>query len=146
MKAILKYMFVGLLSCGMFVSCTEDSLETAPTDSMSGTGLLSNANSALVPLNGIYRSMYTAGWTTTDNTHQCFGISAYNLMADVMGEDLIMADQGSGWFWFDCLYNVKPIPPKCGVLMICGMLIIHGYLMQTTFLLQKKRWPVTKLT
>lgn len=108
MKAILKYMFVGLLSCGMFVSCTEDSLETAPTDSMSGTGLLSNANSALVPLNGIYRSMYTAGWTTTDNVHQCFGISAYNLMADVMGEDLIMADQGSGWFWFDCLYNVKP--------------------------------------
>lgn len=108
MKAILKYMFVGLLSCGMLASCTEDSLDTAPTDSMSGTGLLANATSALVPLNGVYRSMFTAGWTTSDNTHQCFGISAYNLMADVMGEDLIMADQGSGWFWFDCLYNVKP--------------------------------------
>ncbi len=106
MKAILKYMFVGLLSCGMFASCTEDSLETAPTDSMSGTGLLANANAALVPLNGIYRSMYSA-WSPTGNTHQAFGISAYNLMADVMGEDLIMADQGSGWFWFDCLYNVK---------------------------------------
>lgn len=56
MKAILKYMFVGLLSCGMLTACTEASLETAPTDSMSGTGLLGNASAALVPLNGIYRS------------------------------------------------------------------------------------------
>ena len=101
MKAILKYMFVGLLSCGMLTACTEASLETAPTDSMSGTGLLGNATAALVPLNGIYRSMYSAGWSTSGNTHQCFGISAYNLMADVMGEDLIMNDMGSGWFWYD---------------------------------------------
>lgn len=106
MKAILKYMFVGLLSCGILTSCSEDSLETIPTDSMSGTGLLANANSALVPLNGIYRSMYSA-WSTSGNTHQVFGISAYNLMADVMGEDHIMAASGSGWFWYDCLYNVK---------------------------------------
>lgn len=101
-------MFVGLLSCGTFVSCTEDSLETAPTDSMSGTGLLGNASAALVPLNGIYRSMYTA-WSPTDNTHQSFGISAYNIMADVMGEDFIMAASGSGWFWYDCLYDVKAL-------------------------------------
>lgn len=114
MKAILKYMFVGLLSCGMFTACTEDSLETAPTDSMSGTGLLGNATAALVPLNGVYRSMYTAGWSTSGNTHQCFGISAYNLMADVMGEDLIMNDMGSGWFWYDCLYNIKSLYTSTG--------------------------------
>ena len=107
MKAILKYMFIGLLSCGMLASCTDDALETGPTDSMSGDALLGNATSALIPLNGVYRSMYSA-WSPEANTHQCFGISAYNLMADVMGEDLIMASQGSGWFWFDCLYNVKP--------------------------------------
>lgn len=106
MKAILKYAFVGLLSCGTLSSCLDSALETVPTDSMSGTGLLSNASSALVPLNGIYRSMYSA-WSPTGNTHQCFGISAYNMMADVMGEDFIMADAGSGWFWYDCLYNVK---------------------------------------
>ena len=107
MKKIFLYIFTGLLGCSVLSSCTEDALETIPTDSMSGTGLFANANSALVPLNGIYRSMYTSGWTTSGNTHQCFGISAYNLTADVMGEDLIMADMGSGWFWFDCLYNVK---------------------------------------
>lgn len=106
MKKFFLYIFAGLMGCSVLSSCSEDSLQTTPTDSMSGTGLLANANAALVPLNGIYRSMYSA-WSPTANTHQCFGISAYNLMADVMGEDLIMAAQGSGWFWFDCLYNVK---------------------------------------
>ena len=107
MKKLFKYMFVGTLACGMLASCAEDSLETSPTTAMSGTSLMANGNAALVPLNGIYRSMYTAGWSTGGNTHQCFGISAYNLMAEVMGEDLVMGASGSGWFWYDCVYNVK---------------------------------------
>lgn len=107
MKNKLIYILIGIMSLFVLSSCSEDTLETIPTDSMSGTGLLSNANSALVPLNGIYRSMYTAGWSTTGNTHQCFGITAYNLMGDVMGEDMIMNATGSGWFWFDAIYNVK---------------------------------------
>ena len=106
MKKIFKYMFVGLMACTTLSSCLESSLDTAPTDSMSGTGLLATANAALVPLNGLYRSMYSA-WSPTGNTHQCFGISAYNLAGDVMGDDHIMSASGSGWFWYDCLYNVK---------------------------------------
>ena len=62
---------------------------------------------ALNDLNEIYRSMRTAGWSTTGNWHQCFVISAYNLMAEVMGDDMIMGAQGSGWFWFDATYNLK---------------------------------------
>ena len=99
-------MFAGLLGCALLTGCADDALETAPTDSMSGSGLMGNANSALVPLNGIYRSMYTP-FSTSDNTHQCFGISAYIIMADVMGEDMIMNNAGSGWFWYDCIYQVK---------------------------------------
>lgn len=106
MKNILKYTFAGLMGCSVLTSCLDSLLDTAPTDSMAGTTLLSNANSALVPLNGIYRSMY-ASWSPTDNTHQSFGISSYNIMADVMGEDMIMDDMGGGWYWYDCLYNVK---------------------------------------
>lgn len=106
MKKTFKYIFVSLLGCATLSSCLESSLETAPTDSMSGSGLLANANAALVPLNGIYRSMYSS-WSPAGNTHQSFGISSYNLMADVMGEDFIQAAQGSGWFWYDCLYMVK---------------------------------------
>jgi len=107
MKKIFKYMFVGLFGVLCMSSCSSDLLETAPTESMSGTTFMSDATNALIPLNGIYRSMYSAGWSTTGNTHQCFGISAYNLMAEVMGDDMIMGAQGSGWFWFDARYNVK---------------------------------------
>ena len=110
MKAILKYTFAGLLAGGMLLtSCSEEQLTTVPTQYTSGPGLLSDASSAVVTLNGIYREMYTSGWSTTGNTHQCFGIIAYNLAADVMGEDHIMGAAGSGWFWYDALYNVKSL-------------------------------------
>ena len=87
MKSIFKYAFITLLGGLMLTSCSEDQIETVPTQYMSGQGLLGNGKSALVTLNGIYREMYTAGWSTTGNTHQCFGITAYNLCADVMGGD-----------------------------------------------------------
>lgn len=106
MKKIFKYACFGLIGCMALSSCLDSALETSPTDSMSGTGLLANANAALVPLNGVYRSMY-ATWSPTANEHQSFGISSYVMMAEVMGEDFIQAAQGSGWFWYDCLYQVK---------------------------------------
>ena len=62
---------------------------------------------AMNQLNEIYRSMRTAGWSTIGNTHQCFGIMAYNLTAEVMGDDMIMGASGSGWFFYDASYNVK---------------------------------------
>ena len=107
MKKLFKYFFIGIFGVLCLSSCNSELLETEPTDSMSGSTFMSDATKALVPLNGIYRSMYTPGWSTTGNTHQCFGISAYNLMAEVMGDDFIMGAQGSGWFWFDAAYNVK---------------------------------------
>ena len=107
MKKIFKYLFIGLFGVACLTSCNSELLETEPTDSMSGSTFMSDATKALIPLNGIYRSMYTAGWSTGGNTHQCFGISAYNLMAEVMGDEFIMGAQGSGWFWFDAAYNVK---------------------------------------
>ena len=70
------YTFAALFSLVAMSSCSGDLLNTEPTDSMSGTTLLADGERALVPLNGIYRSMYTAGWSTTGNIHQCFGISA----------------------------------------------------------------------
>ena len=107
MKKLYTLLIIALAVAVTTVSCTPESLETSPTTDVSGDGLFVNATAALVPLNGIYRSMYAAGWSTTGNTHQCFGITAYNLMADVMGEDHIMSGQGSGWFWYDCTYDVK---------------------------------------
>lgn len=104
-KNLFKYIFVGVTALSM-TACS-DQLETSPSASVSGDQLLGSATNALIPLNGVIRSMYTAGVSNTVNTHQCFGISAYNLMADVMGEDCIMSAPGSGWFWYDCIYDMK---------------------------------------
>lgn len=89
------------------VSCDSDMLEFNPTDSGSGEELMKDASTAITSINGIYRSMWTAGWSTTGNTHQSFGIAAYNLAQETMGDDLIMQSQGNGWFWYDHVYNVK---------------------------------------
>ena len=97
MKKIFKYIFAGMAAMSV-VACSEDALETSPSSSVSGNELLGTATNALVSLNGVYRAMYTAGVSNSSNTHQCFGITAYNLVADVMGEDCIMNGQGSGRF------------------------------------------------
>lgn len=106
MKTFIKYFFIGAAVLTGATACS-DQLETSPTTSVSGTTMTASNDAAMIALNGVYRSMYTSGWSTSGNTHQCFGISAYNLCADVMGDDHIMAAQGSGWFWFDAAYNVK---------------------------------------
>ena len=106
MKKIFYSALAVILAAGL-ASCSEEALNTAPTTSVETDALYESATTALTPLNGIYRSMYTAGWSTGGNTHQCFGISAYNLAADVMGEDHVMSGQGSGWFWYDAIYDVK---------------------------------------
>lgn len=107
MKNIFKYLIAGVAAVALTTACSEDQLETSPTTAVSGTTMTESNDAAMIALNGIYRSMYTSGWSTTGNTHQCFGISAYNLCADVMGDDCIMSAQGSGWFWFDAIYKVK---------------------------------------
>ncbi|MBQ1584331.1 MAG: RagB/SusD family nutrient uptake outer membrane protein, partial [Muribaculaceae bacterium] len=78
-----------------------DRLLSGTVETRLGTGELASA------MNNIYRMLRTAGWSSTGNTHQAFGILAHTLTAELMGDDMIMGAQGSGWFWFDATYNVK---------------------------------------
>ena len=106
MKKYLVYLLTAVVAMG-FAACSEETLETAPTDKVAGTSLFENATAALVPLNGIYRMMYEQGWSTTGNTQQCDGLTAWNLAAEVMADDCIMGATGNGWYWYDCTYGVK---------------------------------------
>ena len=89
-----------------FFSC-EDELNTNPTDSTSGDVLFSDVEKANVALNGIYRAMYTADEWSVNWKHEEFGITAFILTYDLMGEDMVQNEGGSGWFWYDYRYNVK---------------------------------------
>lgn len=102
MKTI-KYAIISLAAATL----TACDLDFGPTDSGSGDELLGNASTAITSLNGVYRSMFTAGWSTDGNEHQCFGLAAYNIALDAMADDFIMQAQGSGWFWQDHNYTSR---------------------------------------
>ena len=90
-----------------FTACNKELLNTNPTDRVSGDTVFTDTEGGLMALNGLYRALWQWGWTTTGNYHQCIGPQGYNLMSDLMGEDMVQAAQGSGWFWYDYNYNVK---------------------------------------
>lgn len=99
-----------IISAAVAVLCLagcSKSLDFAPTSSGSGDAILSSASSAMSAINGIYRSMWTAGWSTTGNTHMAFGIPAHHLALEVMGDDFVMQARGNGWFWADHTYSLK---------------------------------------
>lgn len=101
MKKILFIFFlVGIFSLN---SCS-DMLNTDPTDRVSGTAIFSDAQNSLTALNGIYRLMYTGGWGSGWNDENG-GLPAFILVFDLMAEDHIMDGSGSGWFWYDYLFD-----------------------------------------
>ncbi|MCR5244489.1 MAG: RagB/SusD family nutrient uptake outer membrane protein [Bacteroidales bacterium] len=106
MKKILLAM-MALATLLSFSACNKELLNTNPTDSVSGDTMFNDTEGAMMALNGTFRYMWRWGATTTGNYHQCFGPQSYNLMADLMGEDMVMAASGNGWFWFDYIYDVK---------------------------------------
>ena len=102
-----KIIILLAVAATLFASCSKAQLNTKPTRQIEGDGVMQSASTAIVALDGTYRLMYEWGETVSGNAHQEIGIMGYALMADLMGEDMVMAAQGSGWFWFDYRYNVK---------------------------------------
>ncbi|MCQ2129016.1 MAG: RagB/SusD family nutrient uptake outer membrane protein [Bacteroidaceae bacterium] len=102
MKKIMKYTAIALFAIGSLTACSSDKLETAPTDAVSGSTLMGNSNTAIVALNGIYRTFYTMG-----ANQETFGPTSWNLVWDCMAEDMVMGAGGNGWFEWDVLYRFK---------------------------------------
>lgn len=75
MNKFLKYTFVGCLALGLATSCSDDQLETTPTQDIAGTAMEGSASNAMISLNGIYRLLYTAGWSVSANEHQASSLS-----------------------------------------------------------------------
>nr|WP_320036695.1 RagB/SusD family nutrient uptake outer membrane protein [uncultured Bacteroides sp.] len=101
---INTFAFLGLLTG--FASCSSDDLETSPTDSVSGNVIFSSVQGGEVAMNGIYRATYTSGWSD-GNTHQNFGNMSTALFADLMGDDMVQNEMGSGWFYYDYNHSAR---------------------------------------
>ena len=102
---LYKILILLIIAVATF-SC-KDELNTNPTDSTSGDVLFSDVNKANVALNGIYRAMYTATPWSENWYDEEFALSAFTLTYNLMGEDMVQNEGGSGWFWYDYIYNVK---------------------------------------
>jgi hypothetical protein len=101
-----KITLILILSSLIITSC-EDRLDTSPTDAVLSNSMMDNTDNAVIALNGIYRMMFEWGYSTTGNYGHSFGIQSYTMAANLMGEDLVIAESGDGWFWTDYVYTVK---------------------------------------
>lgn len=99
-----KFYILSLIGLLIFNSCS-DELNTEPTDKVSGSTIFADATSAESAINGVYRLLYTAGWSTNWSSENP-GQMGIGLLADLMAEDHLMHEQGQGWFFEDYRLNV----------------------------------------
>ncbi len=77
----------------IFNSCSEDYLETKPTDQVAEGSVFTTLDNAWATLNGIHRAMYIQ-YSAQDQAGQ----GSVMINTDMMGEDLVMTAAGNGWF------------------------------------------------
>lgn len=100
-----KILIIITLSLGFFFGgCSDGILDTDPTDRVSGTAIFSDAENAMTALNGIYRLLYSGDWGDSWQAENG-GLPAYILTFDLLAEDHVMDAEGSGWFWYDYVYD-----------------------------------------
>ena len=104
MKRINLYILIGLLSVLSF-SCSEDYLQTNPTDAVAKDVIFQTTQGADVALNGIYRRMYSFG--VTGDGHDDYGYKSLALKVDLMGHDMKVFSRGYGWYISDYNYTER---------------------------------------
>lgn len=103
-----KFLTIITILAGIGAACScSDMMETSPTTEVDKGLILSSADGLEVALDGIYATLYNRLNFVTANAHQCFGIMAVNLAADLMGDDMVQTAQGAGWFWRDYNYETR---------------------------------------
>jgi len=106
-KIYKKISLAAFASIFLVTSCKKEYLETNPTDNVDAETVFETTDGALVALNGTIRTMYESL-----TNHGNFGQKAYDLVSDLMGEDMVVHTQGYNWFNTDYNYagisNAQP--------------------------------------
>ena len=96
-----KIAFVLLLVGFMITSCTEDFLETKPTDAISEADAFASPDNMFLVLNGMHRNMYGHGDILPGGVFQRTGESHYIPSFDAIGGNIIHSSPGNGWMRAD---------------------------------------------
>lgn len=104
-KFNLLLMTVAALSLIIGVSCSDDFLDTAPTDAISAEDALSSPENMMLVLNGLHRMMYAqnplpdATWSRTGQSH-------FLASLDAIGGITIQSSPGNGWMISDAQWRM----------------------------------------
>ncbi|QNL50838.1 RagB/SusD family nutrient uptake outer membrane protein [Olivibacter sp. SDN3] len=101
MKRTIKKLYPFAIAIALTATaCKKEYLETSPTSSIDANEVFTTTDGAMVALNGTIRSMYSSL-----TNHGNFGQKSYDLVLDLMGEDMVVHKQGYGWLNTDYNYS-----------------------------------------
>lgn len=103
---MIRKINILLLTLSMFIGigCSDDFLETTPTDAISAGDALSSPENMMLVLNGLHRQMYAqsplpgASWSRSGQSH-------FLPSFDAMGGNIIHSSPGNGWMRSDLQWN-----------------------------------------
>ena len=91
-----KVFFIVTLFALAMAGCKKDYLETQPTGAELESTIYSKYSSVNAALAGLYQQMYA--FAIGGGGHADYGQKSYDLMADLMGNDMVVHSQGYGWY------------------------------------------------
>ncbi len=100
MKINIKKYLLLLSVATISFSCSEDFLDTVPTDSISAEAALSNEDNMMLVLNGLHRMMYSQN-PLPGGTSSRSGESHFLPALDAAGGNIIHSSPGNGWMRAD---------------------------------------------
>ncbi|APU99239.1 hypothetical protein BV902_25365 [Sphingobacterium sp. B29] len=100
-KIFKNIAFAGIAVSLVATGCKKEYLETAPTESVGAEEVFQSTDGAMVALDGAIRTMYSSL-----TNHGNFGQKSYDLVADLMGEDMVVHSQGYNWLNSEYNYSV----------------------------------------
>jgi starch-binding outer membrane protein, SusD/RagB family len=84
------------LVAGLCFACSDDFLDTKPTNQINADEVFKTVTGAQAVLDGISRRLRVAPIASRDDW---FGVKSFDIMWDLMGEDIVCTQQG--WFIYD---------------------------------------------
>ncbi len=93
-----RFGLILLIIAGITAACSEDFLETAPTNQISDADVFTTVQGCQTVLDGVLRNMRAY----SDGRHDQFGVKALDLSMDLMGEDLVQTNH----HWFGWCYRL----------------------------------------
>lgn len=110
MKNKINILALSVAAAMLVTGCKKDYLETASSVDVDNTLIFKTTESSKTALDGMYRITYShapAVGYASGTLHSDFGQKAYDIVNDLMGNDMVVHLQGYGWFNRDYQYTER---------------------------------------